>query len=190
MSSQPDITRLLNEANTGNRASPDRLLPLVYAELRSIAERSLRGENPNHTLQPTALVNEAYLRLVDQHSVDWTNRAQFFGIASEMMRRILVNYAQARHAEKRGGYATHLALDEAVSFYNKPDLDVLRLDETLTRLAVLDPRQSRIVELRFFGGLSIEKTAEVMELSPATLKREWRTAKAWLHSRLTNASPD
>lgn len=186
MSSQPNITQLLTEAHAGNRAALDRLLPLVYAELRQIAARSLRGENPNHTLQPTALVNEAYLRLVDQRTVDWTNRAQFFGLASEMMRRILVNYAQARHAEKRGSYATHIALDEAVSFYNRPDLDVLHLDEALNRLAAVDPRQSRIVELRFFAGLSIEETADVLELSPATIKREWRTAKAWLYGQLEN----
>jgi len=184
MSSQPNITQLLSEAHGGNRAALDRLLPLVYGELRRIAERSLRHENPNHTLQPTALVNEAYLRLVDQHSVDWTNRAQFFGLASEMMRRILVSYAQARHANKRGCYATRLALDDAVSFYEKPDLDLLLLDEALNRLAVVDPRQSRIVELRFFGGLSIEETADVMKISPATVKREWRVAKAWLYDQV------
>ncbi len=185
-----NLTQLLNSAQQGNKQALDELFPLVYDELRRVAEHQLRQERDGHTLQPTALVHEAYLRLIGQHSVDWRNRAHFFSIAAEMMRRILVNYAIERHAEKRGGHATKLALDEAVNFAEQREVDLVLLDEALTRLAVIDPTQSRIVELRFFGGLTIEEVAEVLELSDSTIKREWRVAKAWLYRQISGQSPD
>lgn len=189
MSSKGSVTQLLVRGSHGDKAALDELFPLVYAELRELAGRYLRREGAGHTLQPTALVHEAYLRLVDQRSVDWRNRAQFFGVAAEMMRRILVNHAQARHAAKRGGRAPRLSLDEAVSVFEERDVDLVALDEALTDLAALDPRQSRIVELRFFGGLSIEETAEVLEISPATVKREWTAARAWLYREMREERP-
>ncbi|BAH37111.1 MAG TPA: RNA polymerase subunit sigma-70 [Gemmatimonas aurantiaca] len=163
----------------------DAALPFVYDELRALAQQYLHAERPDHTLQPTALVNEAYIRLTSQRQVNWGNRAQFLGIAAQMMRRILVNHAVARNAERRGGQLTHVTLDEAVSWSGERDLDLLELDEALARLAQLDPRQARMVELRFFAGLSIEDTATVLSLSPATIKREWTVAKAWLRRELT-----
>jgi RNA polymerase sigma factor (TIGR02999 family) len=166
------------------------LFPLVYNELRRVADRQLRGERTDHTLQPTALVHEAYLRLIEQHSVDWRNRAHFFGLAAEMMRRIMVNYALKRHAAKRGGHVTRLALDDAVSFAEQREVDLVLLDEALRRLAVIDPQQSRIVELRFFGGLTIEEVAEALGISDSTVKREWRVARAWLYQQISGASPD
>lgn len=161
------------------------MLPSVYQELKRLAAIHLSREDPNHTLQPTALVHEAYLRLVDQTNVDWRNRAHFFGVAAEMMRRILVNHALARRTAKRGGGDTRISLDDAVSFFETRDLDLVALDEALAGLTLLDARQGRIVELRFFAGLSIEETAEVLDVSPATVKREWSTAKAWLHREIT-----
>ena len=157
----------------------------LYAELRLLADRYLRHERPDHTLQPTALVHEAYMRLANQHGIDWQNRAQFIGVAATMMRRILVNYALARSAEKRGGGVTQVTLDDSISWDGERDVDLVALDEALTALARLDPRQARIVELRFFGGLSIEETAEAIGASPATVKREWSMAKAWLRRALT-----
>ena len=159
-------------------------MPLVYHELRRIAENQLRNEREDHTLQATALVHEAYLRLIEQRDVNWNNRLHFFSIAAEMMRRILVNYAVQRNAQKRGDGATKIALDEAVSFEDKRDFDLVALDEALKNLAEFDEKQARIVELRFFGGLTIEETAEVLEISDSTVKREWRMAKAWLKSQL------
>jgi RNA polymerase sigma factor (TIGR02999 family) len=182
--SERDITQLLRKAQTGDKNSLDELLPLVYNELRRIAERQLRNERDDHTLQATALVHEAYLRLIEQRSVDWGNRLHFFSIASEMMRRILVNYAIQRNAKKRGDGATRIALDEAVSLDAGRDLDLVALDDALKRLAEFDQTQARIVELRFFGGLTIEETAGVLGVSDSTVKREWRMAKAWLKSRL------
>lgn len=158
---------------------------MVYQELKRLAAIHLSREDPNHTLQPTALVHEAYLRLVDQTHVDWRNRAHFFGVAAEMMRRILVNHALARRAAKRGGDDTRISLDDAVSFFESRDVDLVSLDEALAALTQLDARQGRIVELRFFAGLSIEETAEVLAVSPATVKREWSSAKAWLHREIT-----
>lgn len=184
MPENQDVTELLKEAGDGNRAALDELLPLVYDELRRVAQRQLAGERPNHTLQATALVNEAYLRLIEQHSVDWRNRAHFFSIAAEMMRRILVNHAINRKAQKRGAGETRLSLDEAVSFSNEREIDLVLLDEGLKRLAQFDPDQARIVELRFFGGLTVEEVADVMGVSEITIKREWRAAKAWLQSQL------
>ncbi|MBP6772992.1 MAG: sigma-70 family RNA polymerase sigma factor [Gemmatimonadaceae bacterium] len=170
-----------------NAPDLDAMLPVVYAELRELAERHLQRERPDHTLQPTALVNEAYLRLQSQRKVDWANRAQFFGIAAQMMRRILVTHAEARHASKRGGFATRVTLDESVSWTDERDLDLVELDETLQRLAAIDPRQAQVVELRFFAGLTIEDTAEALGISPATVKREWTVAKAWLRRELTRS---
>ena len=166
------------------RTELDELMPVVYDELRRLAQKYLSHERPNHTLQTTALVHEAYLRLVDQKAVDWQNRAQFFGIAASMMRRILINYANDRHAKKRQGYATRISLDEAVNFFEKAELDLTTLDEALNELARLDSQQARIVELRFFGGLTIDEVSEVLEISPATTKREWDSAKLWLRRQL------
>lgn len=168
-----------------SKAELDAALPLVYDELRSLAQQYLFRERPDHTLQPTALVNEAYLRLSAQRQVDWGNRAQFFGVAAQMMRRILVNYAESRNAEKRGGQVTHVTLDAAVSWSGTRDLDLVALDDALAKLALIDTRQARLVELRFFAGLSIEDTAQLLALSPATVKREWTVAKAWLRRELT-----
>ena len=180
----PTITQLLCEWSKGDQAALDQLMPLVYDELRRLARSYLRRERSDHTLQATALVHEAYLRLIDQHSVSWHNRAHFFGIASQMMRRILVNHALARGAAKRGGAATKLSLDETVGFEQR-DVDLIALDQALKELEALDLRQARIVELRFFGGLSIEETAEVVNLSPATVKREWSTARLWLRRQIS-----
>jgi RNA polymerase sigma factor (TIGR02999 family) len=179
------VTGLLKEAQGGDRAALDELLPLVYRELKGIASRQLAGERPGHTLQATALVNEAYLRLVDQHSVDWRNRAHFFSIAAETMRRVLVNHAVSRRAGKRGGGETLLALDEAAGFQGRREVDLILLDEALRRLAELDGEQARVVEMKFFAGLSNEEVAEVLGTSESTVKREWRSAKAWLAAQLS-----
>jgi RNA polymerase sigma factor (TIGR02999 family) len=183
-----DVTQLLNKAQSGDKESLDRLLPVIYDELRRVAASQLRGERENHTLQATALVHEAYLRLLEQREVNWQNRAHFFSIAAEMMRRILVNYAVQRNAQKRGCGAARLSLDEAVSFASEPPqesgFDLVALDDALKQLATVDPDAARIVELRFFGGLTIEETAEVLGVSESTVKREWKTAKAWLMTRL------
>ena len=181
---QPSVTELLARAGQGDRAGLDALLPLVYDELRRLARAQLGHDRDVHTLQPTALVHEAYFRLVEQRNVDWRNRAQFLGIAAEMMRRILVNHAQARRAAKRGGGATRIALDETVTFFEERDVDLVALDDALGALAAIDERGSRIVELRFFGGLGIEETAEVLGVSPATVKRDWSVARAWLRREL------
>lgn len=188
-STSSTITQLLIDWSNGNQAALDQLMPLVYDELRQLARTHLRRERPDHTLQATALVHEAYLRLIDQNAVTWRNRAHFFGIASQMMRRVLVNHALARRAAKRGGFVQRLSLDEAVSFGDQPDVDLVALDEALTDLEKMGPRQSRIVELRFFGGLSIDETAEVLNISPATVKREWTTAKLWLRRQMAKSSP-
>ena len=162
----------------------DELVPVVYDELRRLAKKYLSHERSNHTLQTTALVHEAYLRLIDQKAVDWENRAQFFGIAARMMRRILINHANDRQAKKRQGYATRISLDDAVNLFEKAELDLTVLDEALNELAQLDPKQAELVELRFFGGLTIEEVSEVLQISPATTKREWDSAKLWLRRRL------
>lgn len=187
MSSQPAVTQLLKSAQTGDRGALDQLLPLVYAELRKLASFQLRRERANHTLQPTALVHEAYLRLVNQREVEWKDRAQFFGLAAQMMRRILVNYAIAHKTAKRGGDQPIVALDEAISFASEREVNLVLLDEALTRLAEFDPTQCQIVEMRFFGGLTVEEVASVMKISTATVKREWRTAKAWLYEQINGA---
>jgi RNA polymerase sigma factor (TIGR02999 family) len=188
--SVPDVTQLLVNWSKGDQSALDELMPLVYGELRRLAGAYLRRERSNHTLQSTALVNEAFMRLVNQHDVQWRNRAHFYAIAAQMIRRILVDYARSQHAEKRGSGAIKLELDEAMAVAQTgTDIDLLGLNDALDALADLDERQSRIVELRFFAGLSIEETAEVMHLSPASIKREWQTARAWLFRRMTRTSP-
>jgi RNA polymerase sigma factor (TIGR02999 family) len=188
--SVPDVTQLLVNWSKGDQSALDELMPLVYGELRRLAGAYLRRERSNHTLQSTALVHEAFMRLVNQHDVQWRNRAHFYAIAAQMIRRILVDYARSQHAEKRGSGAIKLELDEAMAVAQTgTDIDLLGLNDALDALAELDERQSRIVELRFFAGLSIEETAEVMHLSPASIKREWQTARAWLFRRMTRTSP-
>lgn len=181
------ITQLLDDWSGGDRAALERLLPIVYGELRRLAKRELRRERAGHTLQPTALVHELYVRLVDQRRASWENRAQFFAVAAQLMRRILVDHARARVAAKRGGSSPRVSLDEAGDAIDEaiaPAFEVLAVDRALTRLATLDPEQARIVELRFFSGLSVEETAHVLGRSPRTIKREWRLAKAWLYQHL------
>ena len=179
-----NITQLLNDYQGGKKDALDELFPLVYGELRKLAANRLRGERSDHTLQPTALVHEAYLRLIEQHSADWQNRAHFFGLAAEMMRRILVNHAVKNNADKRFGNQTRLTLDEIVDFTNGADINLVALDEALNKLAEFDPKQAKIIELKFFGGLTNEEIAEVTGVSDSTVKREWRIAKAWLHEQL------
>ena len=184
-SSRPDVTGLLQQWSQGDRDALEILMPLVYGELRAVAARSLKLERPDHTLQPTALVHEAYLRLVGQNRVAWQNRAHFFGIAAQMMRRILVDHARKKKTAKRGAatYRVELSGQEGHAPADR-DPEILDLDEALKGLEALDPRQARIVELRFFGGLTIEETAEVAGISPATVKREWETARAFLRHQL------
>lgn len=184
MSSTHDVTQVLRELSDGQESAPARLMPLVYRELRKLAAGYLQDERAEHTLQPTALVHEAYLRLVDWSNVTWQNRAHFFALAAQVMRHILVDYAREKQAQKRGGGWTRLALEDAVSFPQQREVDLVALDDALKELAQLDPMQSRIVELRFFGGLTIEETAEALRTSPATVKREWTLAKAWLHKTI------
>jgi RNA polymerase sigma factor (TIGR02999 family) len=164
----------------GDRAALERLVPLVYAELRRQAHRQMRRERPGHTLQTTALVNETYLRLVDSKRVRWQNRAHFFGVCAQLMRRILIDHARARGSLKRGGDAVHVALDDTPVGSSPPYADLLALDEALTRLAAIDMRKSRVVELRYFAGLSVEETAEALDVSPDTVMRDWKMAKLWL----------
>ena len=182
---QAQLTRLLEQVNSGGDGALEQLMPAVYSELRRQAARYLRRERRNHTLQPTALVNEAFIKLIDQRNVRWQNRAHFFGVAAQAMRRIVVDHARARHRVKRGGVQHAVTLDEAMIAGEARSIDVLALDEALTRLAAIDERQARIVELRYFAELGVEETAEVMGLSPATIKREWSMARAWLQAELT-----
>ena len=179
-----DVTRLLQQWSDGEEQALDRLVPRIQSELRKLAASYLRKERPDHTLQPTALVNEAFLKLIDQRAVKWQNRAHFFGIAAQAMRRILVDHARAHAAGKRGDGVRALPLDEAIAIGGEVDIDLLALDEALTRLAAIDPQQARVVELRFFGGLTLDETAEVLHISPATVGREWRMAKAWLFAEI------
>ena len=182
------VSEMLKAWSAGDREIAEQFMPLVYDELRRQARRFLRKERPNHTLVTSALVHEAYIRLVDQRDVTWQNRAHFFGIASEMMRRILVNYAIQAKRQKRGGEAQRVTLDGSIpACESGSNVDLICLDEALSRLMLLDDRQARIVELKFFGGLSIDETAEVMKLSPATVKREWNMARAWLRAELSNS---
>jgi len=188
--SSKEISEMLLEWSNGHQEVLEELMPLVYDELRRLAAHHLRRERPDHTLQPTALVHEAYLKLVDQTQVRCQSRAHFFGIAANLMRQILVNHALAHRATKRGGTAIKLTLEEAVGVSKEEGVDLVALDQALSRLAALDPQQSQVVELRFFGGLTIEEAAEVLRVSPATVKREWTLAKAWLHCALTRGGLD
>jgi RNA polymerase sigma factor (TIGR02999 family) len=180
-----DVTQMLRAWSDGDQEVLDRLVPLVYDELRRQAARYLRHERPGQTLQTTDLIHEAYLRLVNQKDVQWQNRAHFYGIAAQLMRRILVDHARKRRAAKRGGPAVTMALEEGMAVSREQDVDVIALDKALDRLAVLDPQQGRVVELRYFSGLSIEETAEVLGVSPRTVKRDWQVAKAWLRHELS-----
>lgn len=186
MSSQHQLTELLVQWSAGDQAALGQLLPLVYGELRRIAARQLRAERPGHTLDPTALVHELYFRLVDQHSATWQNRAQFFGLAAHLMRRILVDHARARQADKRGGAAPRMLVDGDVADQQRigAAAEIIDIDRALEKLAVRDPEQARLVELRFFAGLTVEEAAHVLGRSPRTIKREWRLARAWLFGEL------
>ncbi len=179
------ISQLLLRWSDGDSSAREKLMPLVYNELRRLARKYLRHERANHTLQPTALVNEAYLRLVDQHSVLWQNRAQFFGLAAKLMRNILVDHARSREAAKRGGQHYSLSVSELDRVSKSSEVDLVVLHEALERLAAYDNQKSRIVELRFFGGLTIEETAEVLDISHATVERDWKMARAWLRRELS-----
>jgi RNA polymerase sigma factor (TIGR02999 family) len=179
--SPDDITRSLERFRNGDRAAIDGLLPVVYEELRKLAASALRDERSDHTLQPTALVHEAYLRMLGEASVSWESRAHFFGFAAHVMRNVLVDHARARRRAKRGGGAVHVAFDEALGIAQVRDAEIVALDEALSTLSTFDETKARVVELRYFGGLTIEETAEVLGVSPATVKREWTVARAWLH---------
>lgn len=183
--SEADITTLLSRWSQGDRAALDDLTPLVYDELRKLARSHMSGEKPGHTLQSTALAHEAYLRLIGQDRVSWQSRAHFYGIASQMVRRILVDHARAQSAAKRGSGLQAVTLNENLDAAVGANVELLALEEALSKLAQLDPQQARIVELRYFGGLSIEETAEVVGVSPATVKREWVSARAWLYRALS-----
>ncbi len=183
-SSKNEVTQLLLDWSAGDEQALKRLIPIVVEDLRRRAAGYLRRERRGHTLQPTALVNEVYLRLVDQKRVQWRNRAHFFGVAAQLMRRILVDHARAHQAEKRGGWIEKVALDEAVDALVERDIDVIALDEALARLSGLHQRKGRVVELRFFAGLTLDETAEVLGVTRATISRDWRGAKAWLAREL------
>ena len=184
MEHRAEVTQLLEQLNGGDRSAVERLMPMVYDELRRIAAGYFSRERGDHTLQPTAVVHEAFLRLVDQQ-VQWQNRAHFLGVAATMMRRVLLDYARAKQAGRRGGVSHKVALEESMAVSEDRLADVLAIDEALDRLAVLDPAQARVVEMRFFGGLSVEESAEAMGVSPATVKRDWSSARAWLHRELS-----
>ncbi len=179
---------MLGRWRSGDREALDSLIPLVYAELRHIAQHYLRNERPGHTLQSTALVHEAYVRLIRQDLPQWQNRAHFFAVAGQLMRQILVDHARAYRADKRGGGVCTLALDEAEEDAQQVDVDIVALDDALKTLSAMDPQQGKVVELKFFGGLSIEDTAEVLGVSSSTVKRDWITARAWLHRELDRSA--
>jgi RNA polymerase sigma factor (TIGR02999 family) len=183
-----EVTRLLAAWNDGKHEALDSLIPLVYDELWCLAERYLRKERPNHTLQPTALVHEAFFKLIDQRRVHWQNRAHFFGIAARSMRRILVDHARSRSAAKRPPMASRIPLEDIDVLSDRCEVDVLAPDQALARLAALDPRQERIVEMRFFAGLTLEETASALDISPDAVSREWSMAKAWLFRALSGAA--
>ena len=188
MSAAPDeITQLLLNWSRGDDTALDRLVPLVYPELRKLARRYMAQQSPAHTLQTSALLNEAYLRLVDQQAVEWQDRAHFFAAAAQMMRHILIDHARKKHYAKRGAGAQHVPLENVAAAGEQRTLELVALDEALTRLSKIDERKSKIVELRFFGGLTVEEAAEVLKLSPITIKREWRSAKAWLQGEIANS---
>ncbi len=180
-----EVTQLLVAWGNGDQAARDQLMPLVYAELHRLAHRHIKKERPGHTLQTSALVNEAFVRLVDQRDVHWQSRAHFFGIAAQMMRRILVDYARKRRFAKRGGNQLQVSLNEDVLAAKQRSAEVILLDDALTQLAEVDERKSKVVELKFFGGLSIEETAEALGVSPGTVMRDWTLAKAWLRRAMS-----
>jgi RNA polymerase sigma-70 factor, ECF subfamily len=180
-----EITQQLIAWSKGDETALEQLIPAVYQELRRMADRCLRGENAGHSLQPTALVHEAYLRLIDQTKVEWHNRAHFFGVAAQMMRRILIDHAKAKHRAKRGGGAQRLSLDETANYTHERAAELVALDDALKELSEIDERKSRIVELRYFGGLTVEETAQVLSISDKTVMRDWNLAKAWLYQQLT-----
>jgi len=183
-----DVTLLLKQLSAGDHDAVDQLVPVLYNELRRLAAYYLRQERSNHTLQATALVHEAYLRLVDQRAVEWKNRSHFLGVAAQVMRRILLDYARSHQAVKRGGPSPKISLDDAMVYGEDQTGQLVALDELLTRLSSMDPQQGRIVELRFFGGMSVEETAELLGISPRTVKRDWAMAKSWLSRELRKAS--
>ena len=185
LSNPGEVTQLLVQIHAGNKEAEDRLIRLVYAELRRLAAHYLRGESPDHTLQPTALVHEAYLRLTRMQEIDWQSRTHFFATAAIAMRRILVDHARAKRAEKREGFREAISLDDVLVFSPTRSADLLALDEALDRLGKIDARRSRVVELRFFGGLNEEETADVLGISARTVKRDWRIAKAWLYNEVS-----
>jgi RNA polymerase sigma factor (TIGR02999 family) len=186
--SHKNVTDLLIDWGKGDPEAFETLMPLVYDELHRLASRYLRHERPGHTLQTTALVHETYLKLVDQKNTPWQNRAQFFAVAAQVMRHILVDYARSRRAFKRGGDCYRLSLDESIISFEEKDPDLLVLNEALNSLAAIDPQQSRVVELRVFGGLTVEETAQTLGVSPRTVKREWSMAKAWLHKQMRSVT--
>lgn len=183
-SNEQDVTQMLRAMSEGEASAPERLLPIVYDELRRLAHGYMKNERSDHTLQATALVHEAYIQLVDWKNVSWQNRAHFFAAAAQMMRKILVDHARERNALKRGGGARTIALDDAVSFPDQSNVDLMSLDAALSELESFDPQQAKIVEMRFFGGLTIEETAHAIGVSDSTVKREWQIAKAWLYNRM------
>ncbi len=188
MATNHEVTQLLRAWTTGDERALDQLAPLVYGQLHRVAQRYMAGEKSGHTLQATALVNEVYLRLVDCERVNWQDRAHFFAVSAQLMRRILIDFARSRGYQKRGSGAPHISLDEAPSVCAEPDSDLVALDDALQALAEVDPRKSKVVEMRFFGGLSIEETAEVLRVSPETVVRDWRLAKVWLLRELSRQS--
>jgi RNA polymerase sigma factor (TIGR02999 family) len=188
MSQRSKATELLLAWSNGDESAFDRLVPLVYQELRALAQRYLRQERPDHTLQPTALVNEAYVRLIDANRIQWHNRAHFLAVAAQTMRRILVEFARQRHRQKRGGDVVRVTIDEAEVAQEK-SADLVALSDALSVLATFDPRMGQVVELRFFGGLSVQETADVLKVSPETVMRDWKTAKVWLLRELSHEKP-
>jgi RNA polymerase sigma factor (TIGR02999 family) len=184
MSEPQEVTLLLSALKRGDDAAVSKLMPLIYDELRRLAASYMRRERADHTLQATALVHEAYLKLVEQRSVDWQSRAHFFGVAAQLMRRILVDHARGHTRQKRGGEQQKVSLDEAFVFSERQADEIVAVDDSLNVLSKIDPRQARVVELRFFGGLSVEEAADVLGVSPKTVKREWSVAKAWLYADL------
>ena len=187
VNSANQVTQLLVSWGNGDQQSLESLIPLVYDELRRQARRYLRRERPDHTLQSSALVHEVYVRLIDQRQANWHNRSQFFGVAAQLMRRILVDHARSRGTVKRGAGVTKLAIAEEVAAIEMQNVDLIALDSSLTKLEQIDPQQCRIVELRFFSGLSIEDTADALSISPATVKRDWAMAKAWLYREISGS---
>lgn len=185
LSNSHEVTQLLKAWTAGDQNALERLTPLVYEQLHRVAQRYMAGQRPGHTLQTTALVNEVYLRLVDCSRVNWQDRAHFLAVSAQLMRRILIDFARSRGYQKRGGNVVHLSLEDAPSISDQPDADVVALDEALKSLAEVDDRKSKVVELKFFGGLSIEETAEVLKVSKETVVRDWRLARAWLLRELS-----